>query len=182
MSRVVTNAGYLAAQRRRCSLANTSLSTNVVDLVAVHRHPLRVAAQLAVGGRADGSAAGTTVCAALLQGQQLLGTEGLVVDLGRGLDEVLEVGSEEEVSQVHEFAVSLILDVDHTPSVLAATDLLAVDNDRLLGSDDGEGDEVLYQLATVYLARVSLEQDIPSSGCSGRAPHRQTRRCHRGTS
>src|SRR3546814_4466553 len=49
--------------------------------------------------------AGTTVGAALLEGEQLLGTEGLVVDLGRGLDEILEMGSEKEVAQVDEFAV-----------------------------------------------------------------------------
>lgn len=73
----------------------------------------------------------------------MLGTESLVVDLGGGLDKILEVGSEEEVAQVDEFAVSLILDVDDTPSVLSAANLLAVDNDRLLGSDDSEGDEAL---------------------------------------
>lgn len=65
------------------------------------------------------------------------------MDLGGGLDKILEVGSEEEVAQVDEFAVSLILDVDDTPSVLSAANLLAVDNDRLLGSDDSEGDEAL---------------------------------------
>lgn len=68
------------------------------SLVAVHRHSLRVSAELAVGGRADGSAASTTVSTAFLESKQLLGTEGLVVDLRGGLDEVLEVGSEEEVS------------------------------------------------------------------------------------
>ena len=53
-----------------------------VTLVAVHGHSLGVAAQLAIGRRADGSAAGTTaVRAALLQGEKLLGAEGLVVGL-----------------------------------------------------------------------------------------------------
>ena len=114
-----------------------------VSLVAVHRHSLRVSAQLAVGGRADGSAASTTVSTALLEGKQLLGTEGLVVDLRCSLDKILEVGSEEEVSQVDEFAVSLVLDVDDTPSVLTAANLLTVDDDRLLGSDNGERNKVL---------------------------------------
>lgn len=67
--------------------------------------------------------------AALLERQELLGTEGLVVDLRGGLDEILKMSSEEEVSEVDEFAVSLILDVDDTPSVLSTADLLAVDND-----------------------------------------------------
>jgi hypothetical protein len=49
---------------------------------------------------------------ALLEGKQLLGTEGFVVDLGGGLDEVLEVGACEEVTEVDELAVVLILDCD----------------------------------------------------------------------
>tara|TARA_R110002003_G_scaffold46_12_gene3816 strand:- start:2803 stop:3015 length:213 start_codon:yes stop_codon:yes gene_type:complete len=47
---------------------------------------------------------------ALLQGKQLLGTEGLVVDLRGGLDEVLKVGAREEVAEVDELAVALVLD------------------------------------------------------------------------
>ena len=70
-----------------------------------------------------------TRCAALLECQQLLGTEGLIVDLGGGFDQVLEVGAGEEISEIDEFAVVLILDVDDSPSVLAATDLLASNND-----------------------------------------------------
>lgn len=81
--------------------------------------------------------------AALLQSKQLLGTEGLVVDLAGGLDQVLQVGAGEEVAEVDELAVSLVLDVDHAPAVLAAADLLAVDDDGLLTADDGEGDDLL---------------------------------------
>ena len=40
----------------------------------------------------------------------MLGAEGLVVDLRGGFDEVLEMGAGEEVSEVHEFAVVLVLD------------------------------------------------------------------------
>lgn len=159
MKRVVRIAGYPAAQRRHCSLASKSLST-IVDLVAIHRHSLRASAHLPVSSGADGPAAGTTMGAALLQGQQLLGTESLVVDLGGSLDEILEVGSEEEVAQVDEFAVSLILDVDDTPSVLAAADLLAVDNDRLLGSDNSEGDKAL-SLGQQQVTVMESGQDIP---------------------
>jgi hypothetical protein len=82
--------------------------------------------------------------AALLQSKQLLGAEGLVVDLAGGLDQVLQVGAGEEVAEVDELAVSLVLDVDHAPAVLATADLLAVDDDGLLTADDGEGDDLLY--------------------------------------
>ena len=112
------------------------------DLVAVHRHTLRVPAHLAVGGRADGPAA-VTLGTALLQGQQLLGTEGLVVDLRCRLDQVLQVGAEKEVSEVDKFAVVLVLHIDHAPPVLATTNLLAVNNDRLLGTDNGKGNQAL---------------------------------------
>ena len=67
--------------------------------------------------------------AALLERQKLLGTESLVVDLRGGLDKILKMSSEEEVAEVDEFAVSLILNVDDTPSVLSTSDLLAVDDD-----------------------------------------------------
>jgi hypothetical protein len=69
------------------------------------------------------------------------------VDLGRRLDEVLEVRAEEEVPEVDEFAVVFVLDVDDAPPVLAAPDLLAIDNDGLLGADDGEGDQVLLNMS-----------------------------------
>ena len=84
--------------------------------------------------------------AALLQGQQLLGTEGLVVGLRGRLNEVLQVGAEQEVPEVDKLAVLLILDVDDTPPILATTDLLAVDNNILLRTDNGEGDEALLKL------------------------------------
>lgn len=112
-------------------------------LVAIHGHTLRAAAHLPFGSRADRSAAAVTLCAALLQCQKLLGTEGLVVGLGCRLDEVLQVCTEQEVPKVDEFAVALILDIDHAPTVLAASDLLAVHNDVLLGTDDGKGNKVL---------------------------------------
>jgi hypothetical protein len=109
---------------------------------------LRVTAKLPVGRRADGTATTTAaVGTALLEGQQLLGAEGLVVSLRGGLDEVLEVGAEQEVPEIDELAVLLVLDVDNTPPVLATTDLLAVDNDVLLRADNGEGDETLLELA-----------------------------------
>jgi hypothetical protein len=103
-----------------------------------------VAAQFAISRRADGSAAGSTgMCVAFLESQKLLGTESLIMSLRGRLDEVLEMCAEEEVAEVDEFAVVLVLDVDHTPSVLATTNLLAIDNDVLLRSDNGEGNVAL---------------------------------------
>ena len=47
---------------------------------------------------------------ALLECKQLLGTEGLVVDLGRGLDQILQVRAGKEVAEIDELAVVLVLD------------------------------------------------------------------------
>lgn len=115
------------------------------SLVSVHACALRVAAQLPVRGGADGPAATgvATGSAAFLQGKQLLGTEGLVVDLAGSLDQILKVGAGQEVAQVDEFTVVLVLDVDDTPAVLAAANLLAVDNNGLLTADNGERNDVL---------------------------------------
>jgi hypothetical protein len=51
------------------------------------------------------------------------------VDLRCGFDQILKVGTGEEVSEVDEFAVVLILNVDDTPSVLAPPNLLASNHD-----------------------------------------------------
>jgi hypothetical protein len=117
------------------------------ELVAVHSRPLGVAAELTVRRGADGPSATrvATGGAALLQSQQLLGTEGLVVDLAGGLNQVLQVGAGQEVAQVDKLAVVLVLNVDDTPAVLATANLLAVDNNGLLAADNGEGDNVLYE-------------------------------------
>lgn len=50
---------------------------------------------------------------------------------------------DEEVSEVHEFTVPLILDIDHTPSVLPASNRLAVDNDTALGANNREREHFL---------------------------------------
>jgi hypothetical protein len=61
------------------------------------------------------------LCCVLDREQELT----LVVDLACGFDEVLKVGTREEVTQVDELAVPLILDVDGTPAVLAGGDVAA---------------------------------------------------------
>jgi hypothetical protein len=120
-----------------------------VLLVAVHGHALAVPAELTVGRWRDGTGRVTADGRALLERKQLLGTEGLVVDLRGCLDEVLQVGAGKEVAEVYEFAVGLVLDcqglavhlkysdrgghtVDDAPLVLAAADVPAVDDNGAL--------------------------------------------------
>lgn len=54
------------------------------------------------------------------------------------------MGASQEVPQVDKFTVVLVLDVDDTPAVLTTTDLLAVDHNVLLATDNGKRDDVLY--------------------------------------
>lgn len=74
------------------------------------------------------------------------------MDLAGGLDQVLEVGAGQEVAEVDKFTVVLILDVDDTPAVLAAANLLAIDDDGLLTTDNGEGNDILPRVIIVSLA------------------------------
>jgi hypothetical protein len=53
-----------------------------------------------------------SACRTLLQREELLGAEGLVVDLGGGFNEVLKMGTGQEVAQVDEFAVVLVLNYE----------------------------------------------------------------------
>jgi hypothetical protein len=53
------------------------------------------------------------------------------MDLRCRLDEVLEMGTCEKVSEVDEFAVVLVLNVDDSPSILSSTNLLSTNDDRL---------------------------------------------------
>lgn len=69
------------------------------------------------------------------------------MDLACGFDEVLQMGPGQKVAQVDEFTVVLILDIDDTPSVLTATDLLAIDNNVLLATDNSEGDNALKRMS-----------------------------------
>lgn len=141
---IVRLAGRRSTQRTP-SLSTGQTSSTSENLVSIDAHSLGASAHLTISSRADRSAGGTTttVCAALLQCKQLLGTESLVVDLGGGLDKVLEVGSEQEVSQVDEFAVVLVLNVDDTPAVLATTDLLAIDNNVALRANNRKRNQAL---------------------------------------
>ena len=120
---------------------------------------MRVPTEFSFRSRADWPAA-LSHSAALLEGKQLLGAERLVVNLRRCFDEVLKVGAGEEVAQVDEFAVLLVFHcclsarwllspccmqrtIDDTPAVLAAADLLATNDDRLLRADNSKGHDAL---------------------------------------
>jgi hypothetical protein len=81
--------------------------------------------------------------AALLQGQKLLRTESLVVNLACCLNQVLEVSASEKVSQINEFAVGFVFDIDDTPAVLSAANLLTIDNDSFFTADNGKWNNVL---------------------------------------
>jgi hypothetical protein len=125
-------------------LVRNTTNLTIHNLITVHRHSLGVSAQLAISRGANWSATSmASSCATLLECQQLLGAEGLVVDLRCGLNQILEVGAGEEVSEVDKFAVGLVLNVDDAPSVLAAADLLASNNDRLLRTNNCEWDDIL---------------------------------------
>lgn len=67
------------------------------------------------------------------------------MDLRCGLNQVLEMGTGEEVSEVDEFTVVLILNVDDTPSVLTAAHLLAANDDRFLRTNNCKWDDVLIK-------------------------------------
>lgn len=65
------------------------------------------------------------------------------MDLAGGLNQVLKMSSCKEIAQVDEFAVGFILNVDYTPAVLTAPNLLSVNDDRLFASDNGKWNYVL---------------------------------------
>jgi len=65
------------------------------------------------------------------------------VDLCGRLNQVLQMCAREEVAELHEFAVSFVLDVDDAPFVGAGADYFAVYGHCLFGADDCEGDAVL---------------------------------------
>lgn len=69
------------------------------------------------------------------------------MDLRCGLNQILEMGTCEEVSEVYEFAVALVFDINDAPSVLAAADLLASNNNRLLRTNNSERNDVLKMLS-----------------------------------
>jgi hypothetical protein len=76
----------------------------------------------------------------LLERQQLFRPESLIMDLGSSLDQVLQMGAEQEITKVDEFAMTLVFDVDDSPTVLTSANGLAINDHVALGSDDRKGD------------------------------------------
>lgn len=111
------------------------------QLVAVHGHPLRLSAQFSLRRWTNRPAARMAGSAVLLQRQQLFSTENFIMDLRGRLDQILEMCPCQEISQRHEFAMVLVFYIDDAPAVLAAPDLTPVDDNGVLGADDGEGYE-----------------------------------------
>ena len=94
---------------------------------------------------------------AFLEGQQLLGTESLVVDLASGFNQVLEVGTRQEVSQIDKLAVGFILDVDDAPTILSTADLPAIDDDVLFTAHNRKRNDILQR--TVSSNMTGEEED-----------------------
>jgi hypothetical protein len=77
--------------------------------VPVHGHALTVATEFPISRWRDRPAATMANCARFFECEQLLGAEGLIVDLRRCLDEVLQMGAGEEVAEIDKLAVIFIL-------------------------------------------------------------------------
>lgn len=65
------------------------------------------------------------------------------MSLAGGFNQILEMGTGQEVSEVDEFAVILILHIDDAPSILATADLLATNDNGFFRAHDGKWDNVL---------------------------------------
>jgi hypothetical protein len=79
----------------------------------------------------------------VLERQKLLRAEGLVVNLGSCLNQILQVGAGKEVAQVHKLAVGRVLDVDHAPAIPATPDRLAVNHHVIFRADYGKWNDPL---------------------------------------
>jgi hypothetical protein len=150
------------AARLACITVDATMVREI--LVPVHGHALAVPAKLTIGSGRDGARGVALVSTTLLECEQLLSTEGFVVDLCGRLDQVLQVGAGKEVAEVYEFTVGLVLDysvlvrlakragagwltIDDAPLVLATANVLAVDNNSSLGAHNGKGQELLLHVS-----------------------------------
>jgi hypothetical protein len=94
-------SNYGPAQSTTVDKTTPALEVYAAELlsISVHGHALRAPTELTISRRRDGTTSShATLSTALLEGQQLLGAEGFVVDLAGGFDEVLEMGAGEEVA------------------------------------------------------------------------------------
>ena len=78
------------------------------------------------------------------------------MDLACCFNKVLEVGSDEEVAEIHELAMIFVLDIDDAPSILSASNLLTIDNNGLFAADYSKWDDVFDSCVCVTLFVVEL--------------------------
>lgn len=74
----------------------------------------------------------------LFESKELFRPESFIVHLCSGFNEILQVSSRKEVSQVNKLAMSFILDVDNPPPVLPSTHGFAINDDTSFRANDGE--------------------------------------------
>lgn len=155
-------AGRIEGPSFHQNMRQSHIVCNGGKSISVHSCPLRVAAELPFRGGTDGPTATSVTAsgAALLQSQKLLGTEGLVVDLAGGFDQILKMGAGQEVAQVDEFAMVLVLDVDDTPAVLTTAHLLAIHDNGFLTPNNGERNDVLHITSELY-QRKCIKVSLP---------------------
>jgi hypothetical protein len=65
------------------------------------------------------------------------------VDLGSCFDQILQVCTSKKVSQLDEFAMILVFDVDDSPLVSSSADHFAVDVESFLRAYDSKRDFIL---------------------------------------
>lgn len=53
------------------------------------------------------------------------------------------MSTSQKISEVNEFTVIFVLNIDDTPAILAPTNLFASNKDRLFGTNNGKWDDVL---------------------------------------
>lgn len=92
--------------------------------------------------------------ASLLECKEFFTAVALVVKLTGRFDQILQVGTCQKVTQVDEFAVVLILNVDYAPSVLATANLLAVDIHCSFTATNGKRNNRLRACQPIQLLQI----------------------------
>lgn len=105
--------------------------------------------------------------AILLQSHELFRTESLIMNLGSGIYEVLQMSGNQEISKVGEFTVGSIFDIDNPPSVLPTPELLAFDINQLVGAHHSKRNHLsdfliqgLFLFIIFFLIFIRVEPEI----------------------
>jgi len=83
------------------------------------------------------------------------------VNLGRGLDQILQVRPRKEIAQRHELAVRLILNVHHTPTISPCAHGFTTNYHFPFGTNHGEWDHfpnVFIELHFLVIVIVSIKR------------------------